>query len=104
MLLANNLIFYRKNNIILNNISISLPPKKIIHLSGDNGAGKTSLLKILSNILIPEKGDVYWNGKNIKKNIFNFYKNLTFIMDTPTSNVNLTVSENIFYWRRYCKN
>ena len=98
MLLANNINFKRNNKTILKNINLSLPPKKIIHLSGKNGIGKTTLLKILTNILEPEIGEIFWNGKNIKKNPFEFYKNTTFIMDQQSSNNNLTVKENIFFW------
>jgi len=100
MLLANNISFKRDNKTILNNINISITPKKIIHLTGKNGAGKTTLLKILTNILQPNTGEIFWSGKNIKKNPFDFYKHLTLIMDNQTSNYNLTVDENIFFWRK----
>ena len=100
MLLANNIYFKRNNKEILNNISLTLSPKKIIHLTGDNGVGKTTLLKILTNVLEPDQGEIFWNGKNIRKNPFNFYKDLTFIMDIQTSNINLTVNENILFWKK----
>ena len=68
MLLANNLSFKRNQKEIFKELSISLPPKKIIHLKGRNGIGKTTLIKILVNMLLPSTGEVYWNGKNIKHN------------------------------------
>ena len=98
MLLANNLFFKRDNNIILKNINVSISPKKIIHLKGSNGVGKTTLLKILSNVVKPDNGEVFWNAKNIRKGPFELYKNLTFIMDKKTSNDSLTVYENIVFW------
>ena len=100
MLLANNINFKRNNKTILKNINLSLQSKKIIHLSGKNGVGKTTLLKILTNILEPEIGEIFWNGKNIKKNPFDFYKNTTFIMDKQTAQNTLTVKENIFFWHK----
>ena len=73
MLLANNICFKRNNKYIIKNIKpISLSPKKIIHLTGNNGVGKTTLLKILTNILKPEKGEIFWNGQNIKEKSFSF--------------------------------
>ena len=60
--------------------------------------GKTTLIMILSNILFPKTGNIYWNGKNIRKNTNNFFKNLTLIMDTNTSKDDLTVYENIKFW------
>ena len=98
MLLANNIDFNRNNNKILNNISISLPPQKIIQIQGKNGVGKTTFLKILCNILEPLTGSIFWNGKNIKSNPYKFYKDITLIMDNQTSNKNLTVIENIKFW------
>lgn len=100
MLLVNNISFNRDNREILKDVNLSLSPKQIIYLKGNNGAGKTTLLKILSNLLEPQKGEIFWNGKNIKKNIFNFYKDLTFIMDSQTSNPNLTILENITFWQK----
>jgi len=100
MLLANNIFFYRNNKIILKDVSLALPPHKIINITGANGVGKTTLLKILTQVLIQEKGNIFWNGKNIKKNIFDYFKDVTFIMDKQTSNINLSVIENIFFWKR----
>ena len=100
MLLANNIFFYRNDNIILQDVSLALSPHKIINITGANGVGKTTLLKILTQILIPEKGDIFWNGKNIKKNLFDYYKDVTFVMDKQTSNINLSVIENIYYWKK----
>ena len=70
-------------------------PKKIIHLKGRNGIGKTTLIKILVNMLSPTTGEIYWNGKNIKKNLYELFTDLTYIMDVQTSKNELTVSENI---------
>ena len=98
MLLANNLSFKRGRKEIFQEMSISLSPKKIIHLKGRNGIGKTTLIKILVNMLFPSTGEIYWNGKNIKKNLYEFFANLTYIMDIQTSKKELTVSENIRFW------
>ncbi len=100
MLLANNICFKRNNKNILKNIDLSLSPKKIIHVTGNNGSGKTTLLKIICNILEPQEGNIFWKSKNIKKNTFDFYKDLTFIMDRESSNINLTLFENIFFWKQ----
>ena len=100
MLLANNLSFKRGRKEIFQEMNISLPSKKIIHLKGRNGIGKTTLIKILVNMLFPTTGEIYWNGKNIKKNLYEFFSNLTYIMDIQTSKNELTVSENIQFWMK----
>ena len=103
MLLANNLVFKRLEKNIFKNLNISLPPSKIIQIKGRNGIGKTSLIKILSHIIYPTSGDIYWNGKNISKDSENYFKNLTLIMDINTSKKDMTVYENIVFWKNIFK-
>ena len=102
MLLANSLSFQRNKKIIFNNLNISLSPKKIIHIRGRNGVGKTTLIKVLTNMIFPISGEIYWNGKNIKNNLSNYFNNLTYIMDSQTSKNELTVMENIKFWIKLC--
>ena len=99
MLLAKNLSFERSGKCLFQNLDLSVPPRKIIQIKGRNGVGKTTLIKILSNILIPKTGDIYWNGKNIRKDTNDFFKNLTLVMDTNTSKNDMTVYENIKFWQ-----
>ena len=100
MLLVNNIYFKRQSKLILKDVNLSIPPKGIIHLTGNNGVGKTTLLKIICKILNPDDGEIFWNGKNIKKNHYDYCKNITFILDQNTSNENLTVYENIIFWKK----
>ena len=99
MLLINNLSFSRNETKIFENLNLSLSNKKIIQIKGRNGSGKTTFLKVILNILEPNNGEIIWNGKNIKKNIFDFYKQTTFIMDNNTSTRELSVEDNINFWR-----
>ena len=99
MLLINNLSFFRDSNLIFGNINISLGNGQITQIKGKNGSGKTTFLKVILNILISKTGEVFWEGKNINKNIFNFYNQITFISDHSTSSRKLTVIDNINFWR-----
>ncbi len=99
MLLINNLSFFRHSNLIFENLNISLGKGQITQIRGKNGSGKTTFLKVILNILISKTGEVFWEGKNINKNIFNFYNQITFISDQSTSSRKLTVIENINFWR-----
>jgi len=99
MLLINNLSFSRNETRIFENLNLSLSNKKIIQIKGRNGSGKTTFLKVILNLLEPNNGEIIWKGKNIKKNIFDFYKHTTFIMDNNTSTRELSVEDNINFWR-----
>ena len=100
MLLVNHLRFDRSEKVIFEDINITASPGKIIFIKGNNGTGKTTLLKTLVNILKPNEGNIFWMGKKIKNNIFNFYNETTFIMDKPTSTLAMTVYENINFWKK----
>jgi heme ABC exporter ATP-binding subunit CcmA len=80
-------------------LNLSLNNKKIIQIKGRNGSGKTTFLKVILNILEPKSGEIIWKGKNVKKNIFDFYSQTTFIMDNNTSTRELSVEDNINFWR-----
>ena len=99
MLLANNLSFERSGRCLFKNLDLSVSSNKIIQIRGRNGVGKTTLIKILSNIMLPKSGDIYWNGKNINKNSSDFFNNLSLVMDTNTSKNDMTVYENIKFWQ-----
>jgi len=99
MLLANNLSFSRNGVKIFDDINLSINNGQIIQIKGKNGSGKTTLLKVILNILEPETGEIFWKGKNIKKNLFNFYNEITFIMDKNTSTKHLKVLDNLNFWK-----
>ena len=99
MLLINNLAFSRNKTKIFENLNRSLNNKGMKQIKGKNGSGKTTFLKVILNILEPESGEIIWKGKNIKKNIFDFYNQTTFIMDNNTSTRELSVQDNINFWK-----
>ena len=101
MLLVNNLSFFRNDIKIFEGKNLSLFEKQIIQIKGKNGAGKTTFIEVILNLLEPKTGEIFWEGKNIKKNIFKFYDQSTFIMDKNTSTRELTVLENINFWTEF---
>ena len=100
MLLINNLSFSRNNKIIFENLNLSLSNGSITQVRGKNGSGKTTFLQVILNILECKTGEIFWEGKNLKKNIFNFYNETTFIMDHNTCTRKMTVLDNINFWSR----
>ena len=100
MLLINNLSFSRNDNIIFQNLNLSLSNRSITQIRGKNGSGKTTFIQVILNFLKSKTGEIFWEGKNIKKNIFNFYNKTTFIMDHNTCTRKMTVLDNINFWSR----
>lgn len=46
------------NKYVLKDVSMSIPSGRIIGLLGDNGIGKTTLLRLLGNLQKPDKGEI----------------------------------------------
>ena len=99
MLLINNLSFFRDDNLIFENLNLSLGNGQITQIRGKNGSGKTTFLKVILNIVKSKTGEIFWEGQNVKKNIFNFYNQITYVADHNTSSRKLTVLDNIKFWR-----
>ena len=52
---------------VLKDINITFKKNQVVALVGENGSGKTSLVKLLCRLYDPEKGTIYWNGTSIKE-------------------------------------
>ena len=100
MLLVQNISLERLDKKIFENINFSLGTNKIVMLKGRNGSGKTSLLKSVLCILEPTSGSMFWKGKPINKNLYDFYNNVTYISDKTSSVRQLTIANNIKIWKR----
>ena len=100
MILVKDLSIERSNKKIFENVNISLGSGRIILLKGKNGSGKTTLLKALLNLIEPSSGAIYWKGKLLKKNLYNFFNHVTYIADRTSSLSKLTVQENIKIWKK----
>lgn len=52
---------------VLEGVNLSFNQSKVVSLLGPNGSGKTTLLKIILGFLQPEKGEVSFEGRSIKR-------------------------------------
>ena len=101
MLIVKDLSIERLDKKIFENINLSLSPGNITILKGKNGSGKTTLLKAIINLLEPSFGSIYWKGKLLKKNLYDFYNHVTYIADTTSSLRKLTIKDNINIWKKF---
>ena len=51
------------NKKILNNINLKIKENEIILICGTSGSGKTTLVEIISGLISPQKGEIFWKRK-----------------------------------------
>lgn len=66
MLRTNNLSVGYDKKVVVSDINIEVKNGEILCLLGSNGAGKTTILRSLSKLIIPIKGEIYLNDVDIK--------------------------------------
>ena len=66
-----------------------------LHIRGENGVGKTSLLRLLSGLASPESGEVLWNGHPIKKEASEYHSKLLFLGHRDALKEDLSAIENL---------
>ena len=83
---------------VLDNINISLEPGEIFGVIGENGAGKSTFMKILSGIYFPSAGHVLLGGTRVDIKDPTVAKNLGISMIPQEFNLveSLAVFENVF--------
>ena len=62
MLKATNLQLWRGERHVLRGLSFEIGAGEALHVSGPNGVGKTSLLRVICGLLQAEEGEVSWQG------------------------------------------
>ena len=53
---------YGNGIVAIDDVSLTLPPGKIVGLLGPNGSGKTTLIKMLTGLLVPTAGEIHIHG------------------------------------------
>jgi heme exporter protein A len=80
---------------LFSNLDLSLAPGTYVQLTGPNGSGKTSLLRILCGLLAPAEGKIFWDGADIYSRREQYYTAVTYLGHRPGVKDELSALENL---------
>ena len=91
---AVDLKFKYQDNDILTNISFEIPKSKITAIVGRNGTGKSTILKLLAGLLVPQFGKIFIGSQDLDKLTYqDIAKKIAYLGQSNTLAFDLTVSE-----------
>jgi ABC-type multidrug transport system ATPase subunit len=89
-----------KQKTLLNDISLSIPPRTFVALVGASGAGKSTLLDALSGLRPVEQGTVHYNGQDYYRNLAAFNTQIAYVPQEDIVHRDLTVERALTYAAR----
>ena len=95
MLEARSITCVRGERELFSKLDLQVSPGECLHIRGENGVGKTSLLRLLTGLTAPETGGVFWNGKSIKNDALDYHSKLLFLGHRDALKEDLSALENL---------
>ena len=80
---------------VLKNISFKIAVDEKIALVGNNGAGKTTIVKLLCGLYPPTSGEILIDGKSINDIGVEKYQDMISVLFQDTSPIALSIAENV---------
>ncbi|HKV56769.1 MAG TPA: FHA domain-containing protein, partial [Ktedonobacteraceae bacterium] len=89
-----------KHTVLINDISLAIPPRKFVALVGGSGAGKSTLMDALNGLRPAQKGAVFYNGKDYYHHLAAFSTQLGYVPQDDIIHRDLTVERALYYTAR----
>lgn len=102
MLAARNLTCVRDERELFSDLSFNVAAGDIVQVEGVNGAGKTSLLRILAGLSRAERGEVLWQQQSIHHQRDSYHASLLYLGHQPGVKAVLTPFENLSFYHAGC--
>lgn len=91
-----NFFYQDKGKNVLNCVNFSIKSGEVVALVGENGSGKSTIVKLLTRLYDPRGGDIFLDGENIKNfKIDEFRKKISVVFQDPIK-YQLSARENIY--------
>jgi heme exporter protein A len=97
-LVAENLSCRRGERLIFAGLSLVVPAGGAVALTGVNGSGKSSLLRLLATLLAPAAGRLLWGGAPVMADISTYRARLHYVGHLDAIKPALGVRETLGFW------
>lgn len=78
-----------------NDISFSVEKGKILGLIGKNGAGKSTIFRLILDFISKDEGTVLWNGEHLGKNNYN---EIGYLPEERGLSIKLSIEQQLYYF------
>lgn len=96
VLLTNQLSKKYKNHMVVNQINMHIEKGDVYGFVGENGAGKTTVIRLITGLIHPTSGDFrLFDVLSTDTNIHKVKQKLSAVVETPSLYLNLTAYENL---------
>ena len=95
VLKGENLECVRNDTVLFSGLSIAVSDGEVLQIKGPNGCGKTSLLRILCGLAVPNDGTVFWNDRDIREYNGEYVENISYVGHHNGIKKELTPFENL---------
>lgn len=83
---------------ILEGVCLNFEPGKTYAIVGENGSGKSTLINLITGLLVPSRGNVFFDGINIHNNLEQFRSHIGYVPQ-DTMLLNESIESNITFCR-----
>ena len=74
-------------------VSFSIRPGEILGYVGPNGAGKSTTVKVLTGLIEPTAGEIFFEGRNVRQDWVSFQRRMGYVPEEPHLYPHLTGRE-----------
>lgn len=82
---------------LINDISLTIPPRKFVAIVGGSGAGKSTLLDALNGLRPAQHGKIFYNGQDYYETLASFSSQLGYVPQKDIVHEDITVEHALYY-------
>ncbi|MEP1447576.1 MAG: cytochrome c biogenesis heme-transporting ATPase CcmA [Paraglaciecola sp.] len=98
LLSVTNLSVVKRDRLLFENINFAVEPGGLLYVKGQNGAGKTSMLRVLAGLVSADSGEVYFSEQSIQASRESYHQDLVYFGHKLGINQTMSAVENLQFW------